>query len=473
MYDISHFLNEKYDLLPSEIISSSIITFLLGFVFIGIILFPINLVFGLFIAFIISYAISYKIFQYPLAIFTQERLILLKYSDLAFQNFLLILNTTGSIFDAIQFIYEANYPLLSKMFNEMLFQINFNGKSPESLLQNFIDQLPNSNLKERLINLLATKFRPGKLLKQLEDLVGDKKMEYEVFTRQLESKLIILVGICLFFPIMFSLFISFFGNLANYSSFLFIIAFFISTSKFKSNFLKTNFELIGEMIFSKKNKQVNKEANFEEFINFLSYFGNELKLGVSQETALWKAYNSYHGKLKPVLRNCINDLIQENKSFKVSWNGLKNSISHPQIKFIIDIIERMLTKSSEETGIRIISIVQQLKINQELIKERQSLIRAQQFKIKFLTFIMSAILGVIGGLSPLLFQISQIFNNPATTFIPDFWITFPLIFSLFLISIYSSYFLNDLVKSNNIKVFSLWAGMTYVFTCYVTYMFLI
>ena len=201
------------------------------------------------------------------------------------------------------------------------------------------------------------------------------------------------------------------------------------------------------------------------------YFGNKLKLGSPQEIALLKAFMAYNGEFKELFEKSVNLIHYQNYSFRRGWNELKNSFSNPQINFLINLISRMLEKSSAETGNRINSIVQQIKTNRELIKDRESIIKAQQFKIKFLTFIMAAILGLIAGIIPLLFQISNIFENLGLQNGVLFWESFPLVLSLLIMTLYSSYFLNKLVKTNNPKQFSLWAGLFFGFFWYLTAFF--
>ena len=119
LINISNYLNNVYFLLPNEVISTSIASFILIFIPLVIIFSQINLLFGILIPIIISYALAYSIFNHPINNYNNLQQILLQYSDLAFQDLILILNTTNSIFDGINFVSQANYPILSKRFKEM------------------------------------------------------------------------------------------------------------------------------------------------------------------------------------------------------------------------------------------------------------------------------------------------------------------------------------------------------------------
>ena len=315
---------------------------------------------------------------------------------------------------------------------------------------------------------MAAKFHPDKLVDQLELLAGEKKFKYEIVTQQLESKLIIIVGICLFFPIITALFISFLSSAAIFLSLLMVLIFILISYNLKKRLIKAHFELFGEHIILEDDESIGKESMFVEFLQFLTYFGNELKLDSPQEIALMKAFRSYHGPLKDSLESCVQEIFHINYSFKKGWNKLKSVIKNPQIIFLINTINRMLQKSSIETGNRLDSIIQQIRANQELIKEREGIIKAQQFKVKFLNFILAGILGLIAGLTPILFQISNLMDNPGAKLIFSFWESFPVAFSLLIMALYSSFFLTGLVKIQQRRQYVCWTGLVFIFLWYIT-----
>jgi len=470
---ISKFLSEKYNLLPSEIISTSLGTFIILFFPILIIFLKFNILLGIIVSIVIGYLGAYKIFNYPFDKFSQIQNTILQFSDLAFQDLILILNTTNSYFDAIHFISQSKYPIISKIFGDMIFEIDFNGKSPEALIFEFIDSLPNGTLKERLLNLMASKFHPNKLIEQMEFYTGEKKSEYIALTHQIESKLIIIIGVCLFFPILTALFISFLGPTANFFSLLIIPIFIFFSYQFKNRVLKPNLELFGESALL-ENDDLNKDNSvLTELLHFLTYFGNELKQEVPQEIALLKAFESYSGSLKNSIKNSVMNIFFRNKSFNTGWNELKTNFNDLQIHFLLNLIGRMLEKSSSETGNRILSIIQQLKANRELILEREGIIKSQQFKTKFLIFIIAGILGLIAGLTPLLTQMFQIVSDQNYLINPNFWNSFPLAFSLFIMALYVSYFLPKLVKIYKPWRYSFWSGLIFIIFWYLVYNFLL
>ncbi|MHA1425565.1 MAG: hypothetical protein ACTSQI_06225 [Candidatus Helarchaeota archaeon] len=470
--NISKFLKENYNLLPSEILIASFMTFFILFLPLLIIFFHIQSVLALCISIMIAFLGANKVLSYPLSHYNKIQYLLLEYSDLAFQDLLLVLNTTNSIFDAIYFISRAGYPILSEKFSNIFYNVTVKGYSPEKQLTEYLENLPSGNLKERLITVMSTKFRPSKLAEQLETLAGEKKLEYDVATKNFEGKLIIIVGFCLFFPILIALFISFLGYLANILSIIMIPSFIILNNKLKAKLLLPQFQLFGEASFSDIDNLMGENLQLTEFLHFLTYFADELIRGTPQEIALLYGVRSYNGKIKPLLLNSIKEVYSRGRSFSDGWNKLQIAMDNEQIQFLISIIDRMIKKSSKETGSRLISIIHQLNTNRELIKERYAIIKAQQFKIKFLIFIMASILGLIGGLTPLLIQLSNMISNPEATIEIHFWDSFLLSLSLFFMAMYASYFLIKLVKIQTPIRYSFWGGLVFIFFWYLTYYFL-
>ena len=187
-----------------------------------------------------------------------------------------------------------------------------------------------------------------------------------------------------------------------------------------------------------------------------------MKLGEPQELALWKAVQSYSGKLRPALEECCYAVCYWGNAFKHSWLALKSKIRNSQINFLLDLIDRMLSKSSLESGTRLASIIRQLNANRELIREREGIIKAQHFKIKLLIFVMAGILGLIAGLTPLLMQIFDMLSSPAAVVEFNFLSSFFLMASLFIMTIYSAYFLTKLVRINKPIQYSLWTGLAFI-----------
>lgn len=422
---------------------------------------------GIIIPIVGGYFAANFVFKIPLNQYEQANRLILGYTDLVFQDLILILNTTNSIFDAIEFLAKAHYPIISQKFKKMTFQINFFGNTPENLLSEFITNLPNGNLKERMITIIATKFQPEKLLQQLESLSGEKKYEYEAITRQLESKLVIIIGISLLFPLVLTVFLSMTGLAANFISLLMVPLFIGALHQLKTRLLEKNFALFGEKKFLEKDELGIDSPELLEFMTLLTYLGNELKRGTPQEIALLRSAQACTGVLKHTFLILIQGIFWEGKSFSQGWSDLKMAFQDSQVHFLMDLVDRMLNKSSLETGNRILSTLQHLKTNRELIRERESIIKAQQFKAKFMIFISSAVLGLLAGLSPFLMKIGFLLADPETTLNFQFIDALPLIISICVMATYSAYYLAKIVKIGKPIRYGVWSLLTFSILCYI------
>ncbi len=465
---IATYLTEKFPLLPTEIMAACIGTFLFFYIPSVLLLLPLNLIAGVVIPIFLSYFAAYSVFNYPLAQYKRFQRVLLQYSDLAFQDLILILNTTHSIFDAIQFLSSAHYPAISEKFSQIFFEITFFRRDPETLINRVIKNLPPGELKTRLLTIVATNFQSDKLIKQMETLAGEKKLEYSTATQQLEDKLLILVAICFLLPMVFGLFLSFLGFAGNYIS-LILIPFFIGAiHKIKDRIVRNQFELFGEKGVLDKDELGGDDSEMIEYLKFLTVLGNELKRKAPQEIALFNAFNAYHGTLREPIAQCISDIFIGGDSFEEGWGKLKGALLDTQVHFLMNLISRMVEKSSVEAGERIISTLQQLKVNRELIRERESIVKSQQFKIKFLVFIMAGAIGLIAGLTPMLIQIGYLITLPETQVEINFLDSFPITLMLCVIITYSGYFMSKLVKIQNPIRFAIWAFLTFLVLCYIS-----
>jgi hypothetical protein len=128
LFQISNYLKEEYQLLPNEIVASSIATFILFLVPIIVLFYRTNPILGIAIPFVLSYFATHEVFSYPITKWDRIQHLLLQYSDLAFHDLLLILNTTDSIFNAIEFLSKAGCPVLSEKFRDIIFHARSSAK---------------------------------------------------------------------------------------------------------------------------------------------------------------------------------------------------------------------------------------------------------------------------------------------------------------------------------------------------------
>ncbi|MFX1452393.1 MAG: hypothetical protein ACFFCM_16255, partial [Promethearchaeota archaeon] len=474
-----HLFNNYY-LAPKEIISTALFFFFISIFFsLGLTLF-----FKSFLFIIIGIVIGY--FSYNLIInkliieYESEKLLILQYIDPTFQEFLIILTTTRSIFDSIYFVSQGNYPYISQKFQQMIQKIN-HGADPEELLYEFAMNQPSVPLRERILNILATNYSHDTILEELESHVIEKENEYEKYTQQLDSKLILIIGVCSFLPLLLTIALLLNGWENDVWIFILIPIYWILVRYLKRYLLKTKFLIFGSLENEStniSNKKLEKmKLEFEELIRFLQFFGNFLKRGHSIEKSFFDAVYKYQGVLKFKLVYVLKFIFFQNSSFDFAWNKFTQSLLNNSSIQILNLIKRMLIKDSLKAGNQIISLLTQLKKNQSLITKRELVYKTQHFKIKLISLISGFILGLLMSLAPV-FSLAFTFSNLDIKFqnillkLINYLDFLPLILTLISILIISAYNLAKIIKIANPVKNILFTLIIFGSTWYISYLYL-
>ncbi|MHA1402150.1 MAG: hypothetical protein ACTSSI_00100 [Candidatus Helarchaeota archaeon] len=464
---------------PNEIIGASIIfsIFIFSTTFFFLILF------NIFISFVIS--TMFALFSY---IYLKNRLIfyydkiriqIIFGTELAFQDLLLMLKTNHSILDGIELIANGAYPVISSKFQEILKGVN-NGEDPEILLWNFAETQPSNTLKERIQNLLSNNFKRDLITDFLELNYVEKQAEYKRYTKELESKLIFLIGLCIFLPFIITLFLSFYGLAANAITIILIPIIIMIFIFIRSKLFKTSLQIFGEIdVFSpnlQRKKWLKMNREFLDLTEFLLYFANSLKRYNSEEKAYTDALKNSSSNILSIIDTTQDVLLKNGHSFEDFWHLFSVQLQNPHSKKLVSLVQRMLRKSSRETGIRLISILTQLKINQQLTEERLILLKAQHFKVRFLCIVLSGVLGMLTSISPLLYYSFQIFQSPNLSSISlnlfhiiTIW---PLYVFLLSMTLFTALFLADVVNLDKKFFNSFISFLIYILTVFIFSIFL-
>ncbi|MHA2150725.1 MAG: type II secretion system F family protein [Candidatus Thorarchaeota archaeon] len=98
------------------------------------------------LAAIASLIIAYVILNYPVSLMNNYKLGLSEEADLVFEQFILVFQSGGTIFDAIEMVAASDHPYLSKAFRQMIGRIN-QGTPPETCLMEFAKDQPSEDLR--------------------------------------------------------------------------------------------------------------------------------------------------------------------------------------------------------------------------------------------------------------------------------------------------------------------------------------
>lgn len=168
----------------------------------------------------------------------------------------------------------------------------------------------------------------------------------------------------------------------------------------------------------KKNtrKATDKYSKMEmtELGNFLAIFGEKLLRKMSPEKAFRETSRQYNGPLKQILGEFVAKMYEKGLSLGEACQMLEKTLVNPQSRRLLRIVVRSIQKDAYVSGERIISIVTHLRENQQLVAQRESIIRAQEFKLRFLVIVSSCIFGIITTLAPWFSMLSILSGEVAT-----------------------------------------------------------
>ncbi len=210
------------------------------------------------------------------------------------------------------------------------------------------------------------------------------------------------------------------------------------------------------------NQLINELFEVEDFLILLS---KNLLNNISAELAFRLAVNQFNGNLKPIFHNAVEEILTGSLCLKDVVEKIINMLKNPQSKQLFKYLMDLIDYDSKKRASVVIKTLYRLKENQQLYYKRQNVLKAQQFKIKFLVTIISIVLGMICSLSPWFSLAAPLLNTDYI--INPFTIQFelqqsPYVFATFLIiSLLNAYTLYNTVKLEHKIIFILIAPILF------------
>jgi len=150
-------------------------------------------------------------------------------------------------------------------------------------------------------------------------------------------------------------------------------------------------------------------------------------------------------------------------SYKEIFNEIAIYSKDKSLSRVWKLLAKISDLSTLETGEKILEIANNLEKNKQLMEKRDSLLKAQKYKIVFLGSMTSIFLGIISGLAPLFATFISIFKNIE---ISDTTIKI-IPFSLYAISIASTYFTSD-IGMGKIKIKTIiFSSLAYIISYFI------
>ncbi|MBD3227200.1 MAG: hypothetical protein GF329_03345 [Candidatus Lokiarchaeota archaeon] len=462
-----NYYNDKKPMVYSgDVGAGTILIFLVSVILTNLVLIFINLFLSLLISIILALIVSRKFYYYIINYYKMRYLNSLQFLDLVYQDFLIILNSTNSIFDAILFIANSKYPIISKDFENIVHMVNM-GETPETVLLEYVNSISNQTFRKRMTNLLSYDLKVDN--KNLEDKEFSMELssKYQEYTKQLDTRLTILIGINVFLPILTTTVFSFYVAINNFFILLLLPFHIFILMLLKKVLLKREFFILGD--------DDNGSNEFNELILFLSIFSNKLRMDNAPENALIEALSIYNGDIKEILKKSISDLIMDNYAIHQVFNNLIHNLKSNQSKIILDLTNRMLEKDSKETGDRLANIIDNINLNRKIVEKRNILLKSQQFKVLILLFVLSGLMGLMTNIIPLFNQFFQVFMGTEFTEIVFTENTFidlvPIAFTFSIILFITSRVITQIIKLKKSYFYSFIVLFVYLLIVYGTSLF--
>ena len=358
----------------------------------------------------------YIVVSYPVSMMNSYKLGLSEEADLVFEQFILVFQSGGTIFDAIEMVAQSDHPYLSKAFTQMIGRIN-EGTPPEACLMDFAKDQPSDDLRRYFTAIVSSLEKKTDLI----DMLSGESFEADLALRQknleLESRLLIVAALVTYVPIMFTLAISLSGYATSIMIVLVAPVFILMNALLKSRFSRqfsAYFDRPRETsIVAPSQNQIISE--YDAFLNFLILLGERLRSGDTLEVSLDSIRDDLDIEVQKLVDVALNAIYSENASIVEGMARASEEALGQRVSQMLIMIAIMCETSAQAAGDRISRIATRLVKRSAVAKERDSIIAAQRMKVYLLTITSAAVLGMLASLSPFLFIGSLLSQGPTWT----------------------------------------------------------
>lgn len=358
----------------------------------------------------------YMVVSYPVSMMISYKLGLSEEADLVFEQFILVFQSGGTIFDAIEMVAQSDHPYLSKAFMQMIGKIN-EGTPPETCLMEFAKDQPSDDLRRYFTAIVSSLEQKTDLI----DMLSGESFEADLALRQknleLESRLLIIAALVTYLPIMFTLAVSLAGFATSIMILLMAPVFIMINALLKSRFSRqfsAYFDRPRESVVIAPSQQ-EIIAEYDAFLNFLIVLGERLRSGDTLEVSLDSIRDELDNPIQKLVDIALYSMYREDASIAEAMARASEAALGQRVSQMLNMIAIMCETSAQAAGDRISRIATRLVKRSAVAKERESIIAAQRMKVFLLTITSAAVLGMLASLSPFLFIGSLLSQGPTWT----------------------------------------------------------
>jgi len=150
-------------------------------------------------------------------------------------------------------------------------------------------------------------------------------------------------------------------------------------------------------------KTLNKAITaFDQFLDFVTYFCTELASGSSPEYALGRAVQYYGERTPAPFNSAFDSIARGTDSFVSAWRKVVQFYQKSNENRLVQLLGQFLDAGAVIGGTRMLKVVQHVRKNTALTKNRNNLVDAQRSKVLALSVVSSAVLGMIAAIAPIL-----------------------------------------------------------------------
>ena len=381
---------------------SSTVTLLLSLLL--LFLFGVNMFITIPIAAMATIVMYFIIISYPISIMNSYKLGLSEEADLVFEQFILVFQTGGTIFDAIEMVAQSDHPYLSNAFRIILGRIA-DGVPPETCLMDFAKDQPSDDIRRYFTAIISSLEKKTDLLDELSGESFEADLALRQKNLELESRLLVVAALVTYVPIMFTLAISLAGYATNWVVLLIAPVFILLNALLRSRFSRQFSAYFDRprdpSVLAPTQKEIVSE--YDEFLNFMILLGQRLTSGDTLEVALTSVRDDIEPKAEKLIDIAIQAIYHDGLSSIEAMRLSADASLGQRVSQMIRMISLMCETSTQSAGERITRIASRLVKRSAVAKERDSIIAAQKMKVYLLTLTSASVLGMLASLAPFLF----------------------------------------------------------------------
>jgi len=397
--ELTDYLKKRFNISFAALLSTA---FILSLLF-GLISFLLLVRIGAYLAAVFSFFVIYVVFfsikNSVTSIYTNEKIVHASLAPLVFYELSLSLEATDSVFEAIKSIAQSNYPIVSQKFRDILRKTSF-GHSPEKLLFDYALTQPSNDFKTAVLAILSV----GKQnTSNIEEYFREMENEYEKMTREIEMRILLIVTVSTFLPFLLTMTYTLWGY-----------SWLIPTIPLVQIFLQ---KFPSKKILLPLSRDMKIEARtmineLEECAEFLETYSKFLELNYSPEKAIAETIKTVSKSVSRKMTLMVKDLFFNLTPLKVAWAKFIANFKHPYVIISLKTAAQIIEKDSKRSGEKISGISTKLREIVTLTRKRETLVATQRLKARIITIALTALLGFISAIIPVIaYSTMFIFNK--------------------------------------------------------------